>query len=144
MNAEMIVWPGGEHPFRLALAQLEGLQQKTDCGPEWLAMRLRAGQWTASEAFEILRWGLIGGGMKDADAKKAVTDAFDRHPIGAFKVPALTVILAALYGPPDDEVGKSSLAGETAPNSENAESGNSAPSTGLGRRRVSRPKKSAK
>ena len=129
MNAEMIVWPGGEHPFRLALAQLEGLQQKTDCGPEWLTMKLRSGQWLATEAFEILRWGLIGGGMKDGDAKKAVTDAFDRHPVGAFKVPALTVIMAALYGPPDDAVGKPSLAGETTPNSEIADAGSSAAST---------------
>ena len=157
MNADMIVWPGGEHPFRLALAQLEGLQQKTDCGPEWLAMKLRSGQWTATEAFEVLRWGLIGGGMGDAAAKKAVADAFDRHPVGAFKVPALTaimtalygspddgakntslaafkvpaltVIMAALYGPPDDAVGKPSLASGATPTGEIAESGSSAPST---------------
>ena len=129
MNAEMIVWPGGEHPFRLALAQLEGLQQKTDCGPEWLAMKLRSGQWTATEAFEVLRWGLIGGGMADTAAKKAVVDAFDRHPVGSFKVPALTVIMAALYGPPDDPVGKPSLASGATPTGESAESGSSAPST---------------
>ena len=129
MNAEMVTWPGGEHSFRLALAQLEGLQQKTDCGPEWLVMKLRSGQWTATEAFEVLRWGLIGGGMKDAEAKKAVADAFDRHPIGAFKVAALTVMMAALYGPPDDPVGKPSLAGETTPNSGNEDAGSSAAST---------------
>ena len=129
MNAEMVTWPGGEHSFRLALAQLEGLQQKTDCGPEWLAMKLRSGQWTATEVFETLRWGLIGGGMKDGDAKKAVTDAFDRHPVGAFKVPALAVMMAALYGPQDDPVGKPSLAGETTPNSEIADAGSSAAST---------------
>ena len=129
MQAEMIVWPGGEHPFRLALAQLEGLQQKTDCGPEWLTMKLRSGQWLATEAFEILRWGLIGGGMADGAARKAVADAFDRHPVGAFKVPALSVMMAALYGPADDPVGKPSLAGETTPNSEIAAAGSSAAST---------------
>ena len=69
MNADMIVWPGGEHPFRLALAQLEGLQQKTDCGPEWLAMKLRSGQWTATEAFETLRWGLIGAVLAARSAR---------------------------------------------------------------------------
>ena len=143
MSAEMIVWPGGEHPFRLALAQLEGLQQKTDCGPEWLAMKLRSGQWTATEVFEVLRWGLIGGGMGDAAAKKAVADAFDRHPVGAFKVPALTVMMAALYGQPDDPVGKPSLASEETPTGESAESGSSAPSTDSGRRRGSRRAKSA-
>ena len=92
-------------------------------------MKLRSGQWTATEAFETLRWGLIGGGMGDAAAKKAVADAFDRHPVGSFKVPALTVIMAALYGPPDDVVGKSSLASGATPTGESAESGSSAPST---------------
>ena len=130
MEAELVTWPGGEHPFRLALAQLEGLQQKTDAGPEWLAMRLRSGQWFGTEAFEVLRWGLIGGGMKPDAAKKAVSDAFDRHPVGSFKVPALTVLMAALYGPPDDDVGKPSLAGETTPTGESADAGSSAPSTG--------------
>lgn len=129
MNSQMVVWPGGEHPFRLALAQLEGLQQKTDCGPEWLAMKLRSGQWLATEAFEIIRWGLIGGGMTADAAKRVVSDAFDRHPVGSFKVPAITIIMAALYGPPDDPVGKPSLAGETTPTSESEGAGNSAPST---------------
>lgn len=129
MTPEVVIWPGGEHPFRLALAQLEGLQQKTDCGPEWLATKLRSGQWLATEAFEILRWGLIGGGMGADEAKKAVAAAFDRHPVVMFKAPALTVLMSALYGPPDDGVGKPSLAGETTPSSENAESGSSAPST---------------
>lgn len=128
MNPSVIVWPGGEHPFRLALAQLEGLQKATDCGPEWLAMKLRSGQWLSTEAFEVLRWGLIGGGMGASEAKKLVGDAFDRHPVGSFKVPALAVMMASLYGPADDPAGKPSPAGETTP-SPSAESGSSAPTT---------------
>lgn len=143
MNAEIVASPGGEHPFRLALAQLEGLQQKTDCGPEWLVMKLKSGQWLATEAFEILRWGLIGGGMAPAAAKGVVSDAFDRHPVGAFKIAALTVIVHALYGPPDDPVGKPSLAGEMTPKSASEDDGNSAPSTASARRRGSRRKRSA-
>ena len=111
----MIVWPGGEHPFRLALAQLEGLQQKTDAGPEWLLLRLRAGQWSAADVFEIIRWGLIGGGMDAAEAQRVVGNAFDRHPLVSFKVPAMAVLMAALYGPADDPAGKPTPAGETTP-----------------------------
>lgn len=122
MLSVTLVWPGGEHPFRLALAQLEGLQQKTDAGPEWLLMRLRAGQWAATEAFEVLRFGLIGGGMDEAAAKRTVADAFDRHPLIAFKVPAMTVLLAALYGPADDPSGEPSLAGGTTQNDSPEES----------------------
>ena len=113
--AVTMTWPGGEHPFRLALAQLEGLQQKTDAGPEWLLMRLQTGQWTAAEVFETLRFGLIGGGMGDGDAAKTVRNAFDRHPLIEFKVPALGVLMAALYGAADDRVGEPSPAGETTP-----------------------------
>ena len=120
--AVTMTWPGGEHPFRLALAQLEGLQQKTDAGPEWLLMRLQTGQWTAVEVFETLRFGLIGGGMADGEAAKIVRNAFDRHPLIEFKVPALSVLMAALYGAADDRVGEPSPAGETTPSDSLAES----------------------
>lgn len=115
MQPVMMVWPGGEHSFRLALGELEGLQQKTDCGPEFLLMKLRSGQWTAVELFETLRFGLIGGGMDQTAAVKAVRDAFDRHPLIKFKVPALTVLMASLYGPADDPAGEDSPAGDPTP-----------------------------
>ena len=123
------VWPGGEHPFRLALAQLEGLQQKTEAGPEWLLLRFQSGQWTATEAFEVLRFGLIGGGMEPAQAGKMVRDAFERHALIGFKVPAMSILMAALYGPADDPAGKTLPAGAETLNPENADAGSSAPST---------------
>ncbi|AXC50067.1 gene transfer agent family protein [Paracoccus suum] len=115
MLALTMTWPGGEHPFRLALAQLEGLQQKTDAGPEWLLFRLQSGQWLATEIFETLRFGLIGGGMGDSEAARLVGNALDRHPLISFKVPALQVLTAALYGPLDDMPGKQTLASEETP-----------------------------
>ena len=126
MQPITITWPGGEHPFRLALAQLEGLQQKCDAGPEWLLMKMRSGQWAATDLFEVLRFGLIGGGMQPVDALKAVRDTFDRHPLILFKVPAMEVLMASLYGPPDDAVGKEPLASEATPD---AADGSSAPTT---------------
>lgn len=130
MTPEPIVWPGGEHPFKLGVAQAEGLQKATDCGPEWLLMKINSGQWFTTEVFEVLRWGLIGGGMDTVAAKKAVTVAFDRYPVIGFKVPAAKVLMAYLYGPADDPVGKPSPAGETPPNDESAESASSASFTG--------------
>ena len=129
MTPQVIVWPGGEHPFRLALAEMQGLQQATDCGPEWLLMKLQSGQWKQEEPPEVLRWGLIGGGMDPAEAKRLVFSTFDRGPAIGFKVPAMELLMAWLYGPADDAVGKPSLAGETTPIGESAESGSSAPST---------------
>ena len=129
MTPEVIVWPGGEHSFRLGLAELQGLQQATDCGPEWLLMRLRSGQWLPEDPPEVLRWGLIGGGMDPAEAKKLAFGTFDRSPGASFKVPAMAVLMAWLYGPADDPVGKPSPAGETTPTAESEASGSSAPST---------------
>ena len=68
------------------------------------------------------RLGLIGGGMDEAVAKRTVADAFARHPLIAFKVPSMTVLLAALYGPADDPSGEPSLAGETTQNDSPEES----------------------
>ncbi len=106
MEAVVLQWPGGEHAFRLPLSQLEALQQKTDCGPEFLLNKISLGQWTAVELFEVIRIGLIGGGMPPAEAHKLVGGAFDRYALIGFKVPAQAILGHALYGPPDDPVGE--------------------------------------
>ena len=100
MQEVVIPWPGGEHAFRLGLAELETIQQKTDCGPEYLLHRINAGQWHVGDLIEVLRNGLIGGGMPHVDALKIVRKAFDNHPAILFKVPAQTVLAAFLFGPP--------------------------------------------
>ncbi|MDO5621914.1 MAG: gene transfer agent family protein [Paracoccus sp. (in: a-proteobacteria)] len=122
MRAAVVVWPGGEHSFRLGIAEFEGLQRDTDCGPEWLARRLSTGEHHFRDPLDVLRWGLIGGGMAPDKAKHLVERALDYMPPSAFKAPALEVLLAGYYGPADDPVGKPSLAGETTPSSESAES----------------------
>lgn len=125
----VIPWPGGEHPFRLGIAELEALQQKTDCGPEWLLHRINTGQWTAIDLIEVLRNGLIGGGMDHVAALKSVRNAFDLHPLIGFKVPAQTVLGACLYGPPDDTVGEPTPVNPTPAQNDQTGSGSSAPIT---------------
>ncbi len=130
MEALVLAWPGGEHAFRLPLAQLELLQGSTGCGPEFLLNKLNLGQWAATEPFEIIRAGLMGGGMDAAGAKDVVSRAFDRHPLIEFKVPAQAILGHALYGPPDDLVGELGPVTPTpAANSEKMGSGSSAPFT---------------
>lgn len=108
----VVRWPGGEHAFRLGLAEIEALQQKTDCGPEFLLHKINAAQWKLVDLTEVLRNGLIGGGMPHVEAKRTVSNAVDLHPLIAFKVPAAEVLAASLYGPPEDE---DDLPGEAAP-----------------------------
>lgn len=130
MEPVIVQWPGGEHPMKLALAELEGLQGKTDAGPEFLLNKLRLGQWSASDLFEVIRWGLIGGGMDHIEAEKLMKRVFDQHPLGLFKLAALTVLAHALYGPADDAVGEDGPVMEPTPDQQKTENGGSAPSTG--------------
>lgn len=135
MQPVLVTWPGGRHPMCLAALQhLEGLQTATDAGPEFLLNKLRLGQWSASDLFEILRWGLIGGGMGALEAEKLVQRLWSQHPKAAFKSPALEVMAHALYGPADDAVGddaggKSQTVPDPTPDEQKTESGSSPTST---------------
>lgn len=125
MDAMVLPWPGGEHAFRLGLRELRAIQQKTDCGPEHLLNKIKFGHWAADELHEILRNGLIGGGMAHVEALKLVDHAFDRSPGIAFKVPAMEVLASYLFGPKDDPVGEDIPVAPT-PGIEKTVSGNSA------------------
>ncbi len=129
MEALVLAWPGGQHAFRLPLAQLELLQGATGCGPEFLLNKLNLGQWAATEPFEIIRAGLIGGGMDAVSAQEVVGRAFGRHPLIEFKVPAQAILGHALYGPPDDPVGELGPVTPTPASNEKMDSGSSAPFT---------------
>lgn len=128
MRAAIIRWPGGEHAFRLGLAELQVIQDKTECGPEWLLHKLNSGQWAAIELVEILRNGLIGGGMGHVEALKAVRNAVELHELISFKVPAQEVLASCLYGPADDPVGEPQPVTPT-PEPEQTDAGSSAATT---------------
>lgn len=128
MQALTLRWPGGEHAFRLGLGELRIIQQRTDCGPEYILKKIEHGLWTVDELREVLRNGLIGGGMAPVDALKAVDKAFEDTPMIEFKIPAMTLMAASLFGPEDDPVGEDLAVNPTPPNSQ-TESGGSAPIT---------------
>jgi hypothetical protein len=125
MQPVTITWPGGTHPFRLRLGELRALQTARDAGPEEIFNRLRAGRWQADDLVQVLRWGLVGGGMASDKAAQLVTPLIDLHPLSEFKIPALYVLSASLFGVEDDPVGEDAGAAETPP-----ESGSSPSSTG--------------
>lgn len=130
MQGLTVQWPGGEHHFRLGIAELETIQQKTDSGPEWLLHRINTGQWRAVDLIEVLRCGLIGGGMAHVEALKLVRNAFDLHPMIGFKIPAQAVLGACLFGPPDDAVGEPSPVNPTPAQNDQTGGGSSVATTG--------------
>lgn len=96
-------WADGTHEFRLAVAQIEELQEKTSCGPYALLQRIASGTWMLGDVRETIRLGLIGGGMKPVDALRLVRDYVDERPLLESVAPARTILMAALMGAPDGE-----------------------------------------
>lgn len=116
-------WVGGAHTFALPIGQLRKLQQTTDAGPHELLIRMAQGNWRVDDLVEVIRLGLIGGGMTASEAGPLVLRLFEQHPLIDFREVAYRVIGAAVMGVEDDPVGESE--GATMP----PENGSSATST---------------
>lgn len=118
MDAQRIVWAGGEHDFALRIGELRALQKNCDAGPELVLNRLRLGQWRVDDVLEPIRLGLIGGGMERGAAGDLVFKIADQRGFMALKLTAQAVIYTALIDPTatadeDDAPEKPTGAGNT-------------------------------
>lgn len=102
-----------KHVFRLAIAQLEELQEKCNAGPQQIMRRLSDGTWRTYDVRETIRLGLIGGGMAPPMAAQLVKRYVDDRPLGENVLAAQLVITASIIGVPDEVMGKSAGAEET-------------------------------
>ncbi len=96
-------WADGEYTFRLPIAQVEELQEKTGCGPYFLFNRIAEGQWRIADLRETIRLGLIGGGLEPIKARTLVLRYVDDRPYAESIKPAQAILGAALIGAPDGE-----------------------------------------
>lgn len=103
-----------EYPFRLGIKQIEELQEKRDQGPFRLFRALCSGDWYIQDITEILRLGLIGGGMKPSSAVPLVKRYVEEYPLTEHLDVATAVLGVALFGPDDEKPGKPK-AGEEIP-----------------------------
>ena len=115
MEAARLTWVGGEDDFALRLGELRALQTALDSGPEEVFNRMRIGTWRADDLIQVIRWGLVGGGMDSSEAALKVTGLFDLHPAFQFKLLALQIVAHSLMGELDESPGK--LDGEVPPES---------------------------
>lgn len=95
----------GEHVFRLAIAQLRELQDKTGVGPATLFDRMASRAWRVDDLRETIRLGLIGGGMEPLEALALVRRYVDERPLLESVEPSFRILMAALVGQADDQVG---------------------------------------
>lgn len=104
-------WADADYDFRLGLAQIEELQEKTDCGLHFLFNRIGSGQWLIRDLRETIRLGLIGAGMEAPKAKTLIERYFDPGPYASHTATAQAILAAALIGAPDgEEPGKAGAA----------------------------------
>ncbi|TJV20613.1 MAG: gene transfer agent family protein [Mesorhizobium sp.] len=106
-------WGDGLHSFRLAWGQLIKLQEACDCGPFVLLDRLMMGRWKVEEIREVIRWGLIGGGMSVADASKLMKLYVEAIPPFENLLTAQKVLSAGVAGAPDESPGETEAANLT-------------------------------
>ncbi|MDI3335864.1 gene transfer agent family protein [Defluviimonas aestuarii] len=123
-----LTWIGGDHAFALGLGQLRAVQKACDAGPMEVLTALRTGTYRVDYPLSVLRYGLIGGGMPDAEARTLMDTLGDAHPLGKFVMTAAIVLAAAIVGVEDDPVGEGM--GELSP----PENGSSAGSTPMEQR----------
>lgn len=97
----------GPHIFRLGMAELEELQEKTSVGPFVLLQRLIKNEWRLVDVREAIRLGLIGGGMGAIAAlslvKRYVIERPDWYQNAAL---AQIIVGAAILGAPEEAPGK--------------------------------------
>lgn len=105
-------WGDGEHTFRLGLKEVRELQDnpRINIGPLALFHRIERDDWFIDDLREVIRIGLIGGGMKPDQASKLIARYFDDFPPSDHKIPAMTILSAFLIGDVTDPVGKTMAA----------------------------------
>lgn len=101
-----LVFGGDVRHFRLAIENLIALQEKLNAGPMQIAAALQLGTWRLGYVTEVLRIGLLGGGMDAKSAQSVVEENVRPGNIVPHVLTALAVLLSALQGDPDDPVGK--------------------------------------
>lgn len=111
-----LAWAGEERQFRLALGQLRELQENVNrwraaigapvIGPSSLLRLVTEGDAWPSDVREVIRLGLIGGGMKIDQVPALIKRYVDERPLLESTKVAQAILLVALVGVPDDPVGK--------------------------------------
>lgn len=120
----------GTYTFRLGLDEIEELERKRDLSVFQIVMRLAPERREArlADLSEVLRLGLIGGGMKPVEAMALVRRYVDQRPLDESRDIAYAVALAGLMRlhsneieePPSGEAQAAEPSDSTSPQSERA------------------------
>jgi hypothetical protein len=96
-------WADGTYSFRLDQGGWIELDRKLDAGPIEIFQRLKNSTWRVNWIVEIIRCGLIGGGMKPAEAIPLIRRYVEKEPPLDNIELAMRIVEAGLYSPPAKE-----------------------------------------
>ena len=101
-------WGDGTYSFRLGIAELAELDEKTGVGPGHMLGQLASvyGDWRASWLHHAIRLGLIGGGMAAPAALAIARRYVDERPLAESLPVASAILAAAISGVEDDAPGE--------------------------------------
>lgn len=120
-------WGDGTHQFALRWGELVLLQEATDVGPYVVLDRLAGLGWRLEDIREVIRLGLIGGGLEPAKAVKLVRRYVEERPPLENVTIAYAILMAALMGAPDEPVGEPSAADQQSPSTTSQEESSGSP-----------------
>jgi len=100
--------------FKLAWRELMKIQEACDAGPYLVLDRLVSGRWRLQDISEVIKWGLIGGGLPQGEAIDLVESEVEGRPPLENLVVAQKVLGAGVIGTAEEEVGKKSKAASRA------------------------------
>ncbi len=116
-----------EQRFALRIGELRELEELRHAGTGAIYRRCLTGDWHIDDVREIIRLGLIGGGMGPEKALKLTRLYVDERPWAESHLIALAVLDAAISGPPlegdEEKEGKDSV-GDGPPDPRAAAKGN--------------------
>jgi hypothetical protein len=138
-----ITWADGDYVFRLGWGELAELQEKTDAGPYVVLNRLHTHQWRIEDISNVIRLGLIGGGVDPVKALRLIRTYVENRPPLESHPCALAILSAGLVGAEDEPLGEDEAPSQSDLLLTTSQTGSSdlAQSTEPARRSGARPKK---
>ncbi|MBX4992894.1 hypothetical protein ABID08_002067 [Rhizobium binae] len=101
-----LTWADGDYTFRLGWGELAELQEKTDAGPYVVLNRLHTHHWRIEDLSNVIRLGLVGGGLEPVKALKLVRTYVEARPPMENHPYAVAILSAGLIGAEDEPLGE--------------------------------------
>lgn len=105
-----LTWADGDYTFRLAWGQLIELQEKLDAGPAFILDKFYNGGWKVEYISEVIRLGLIGGGLSPTEALKLTRNYVESRPPFENLSTAQGILAISLIGAPEEKLGEGEAA----------------------------------